>query len=336
MNIHAGKIPLTRLILCALLLLCTWISWLCAVQVSNYTTISLRYNIPISQSKAEQACRYAVKTKSPFFPTYWSQSSVKCVNTFTYAQSTLLTVWGDVRLVLRAPILLGSYPAIAQKDVCAVSDSLAWQLWGSEDILGLTAEIDGKSYTVCGIFDEQSPVAIVGTDTAEWQAVELSTTLKDSRKTEALSFAALSGLGTADSYIDNSVVAWFSCFAAILPLLILVIVRLVHYIRKGLRRLGRWHGTAVFVILLAIVLLLPMILETLPAGIVPTRWSDFDFWGRLFQSTAEAVKDYLMRHPLFIDGKIQMWLLSQMGITLVQTGLLTAVLMLFYSKNKRL
>ena len=61
-----------------------------------------------------------------------------------------------------AVLLEGRFPAAQENGKCAVSTAAAWQLWGSEDVLGQELEIEGDIYRVCGLFRSSASLALCG------------------------------------------------------------------------------------------------------------------------------------------------------------------------------
>ncbi len=59
-------------------------------------------------------------------------------------------------------VLLRAVPAAQENGKCAVSTAAAWQLWGSEDVLGQELEIEGDIYRVCGLFRSSASLALCG------------------------------------------------------------------------------------------------------------------------------------------------------------------------------
>lgn len=335
MKIRIDRYISTKIMLFSILLFLTCISLLCAEGVGNGSTISLRYHSPLSQSQAVQARRHAVKTKSVFFPTLWSQSEVVCKNSFSSAQAVMLRIFGESGIVMSSPVLSGVYPAPEQSGVCAVSGGLAWALWGSMEVIGLELETADAIYTVCGVFEENEQVLAIGANEAEtlltWQAVELNGEAAENRKATAQEFAVSSGLGQPDTIIDNSVLIWWLRLLAIFPLLLTA----MHGLYRGLRVIllmlvPKWRRVIIFTTLLILVLLLPALLEQLPGELLPTRWSDFDFWGRLLQTAYEDFKQYIMRYPLFTDEKVKLLTMLQAIIGFIQA---IVVLFLFFRKG---
>ena len=87
----------------------------------------------------------------------------------------MLYYWGDASLVWGADCLAGGMPAPLDAGGCAVSTALAWQLFGSEEAVGLTLFQEKVEYTVRGVFESEEPVALLPKADAAFTAAELPT-----------------------------------------------------------------------------------------------------------------------------------------------------------------
>ena len=70
-----------------------------------------------------------------------------------------------------------------------------------------------------------------------------------------------------------------------------------------LAKLKKLPGLVWAVLALAFVLALPAIIEILPSWMVPTRWSDFSFYGRLWDTFLDRWYDLLMLCPTPMDAQ---------------------------------
>ena len=151
-------------------------------------------------------------------------------------------------------------------------------------------------------------------DTSQsFTAVELSGSNANPTRNSVESFAVASGLGTPN-YILMSGPMSLVRFMAIFPLFIpgvYTLALLFRFMRK------HYHvaGTIVFftgIILLAIVL--PIMLDAIPAWLIPTRWSDFAFWATLLGQARNGLREFLSAQPMLRDVELQIHLLRQAGI----------------------
>ncbi len=197
-SITKKRVYITIIWLCWGLLLCLAFSnanRLAAV----YPSTSLRYDSPISHAAATKARRMAAAEgdAASFWPTFWTEQEGVAAQGLHTVTARCLWFSGDAVLVRPADYLLGSYPAPLDNTGCCISDTLAWQLWGTEDVVGYEISIAKQSYTVRGVFREDDLLVMAGVgETAfadGWQAVELAGMPDGDARAAALAFAVRAG-----------------------------------------------------------------------------------------------------------------------------------------------
>ena len=68
----------------------------------------------------------------------------------------VVTVFGDCGDISSSMLIAGAYPARSDASGCAVSNGLAFSLWGSTNAIGLPVKAEGKQFYVRGIFEAVS------------------------------------------------------------------------------------------------------------------------------------------------------------------------------------
>lgn len=274
-----------------------------------YPSISLRYEKPLS---AQQVKLIKESDLSGLYPVFWSQAKgVAVTGEDGTADASVLWVDGEGSKVYPVNFSEGGYPSELDTQGCAVSSALAWKLWGSEKVSGLSLHLDGKSYQIRGVFNSKDYIAMIqtnGTDSGkEFEAVELAGEYADSTET-LLEQLAISGiLPIPDILIDGRLMYGVFCFIAAIPILLLIIAGMkrmlaVNSANKKQKNNSLWKKEVViFAFLLVNALFLPELLKKLPADMVPVRWSDFNFWGRFFKVYETRYIDWLSLRPLLKD-----------------------------------
>ena len=95
-------------------------------------------------------------------PAFWSQAEGSAESRWETCGITAILYCGEYDAVYPAVLLEGRFPAAQENGKCAVSTAAAWQLWGSEDVLGQELEIEGDIYRVCGLFRSSASLALCG------------------------------------------------------------------------------------------------------------------------------------------------------------------------------
>ena len=153
----------------AVLLLACAVSWGIAVWFAGrlwaaYPLVSVRSDVPVTGRQLE-ALRSALRQEdgaSALVPAFWSQVEGSAESRWETCGITAILYCGEYDAVYPAVLLEGRFPAAQENGKCAVSTAAAWQLWGSEDVLGQELEIEGDIYRVCGLFRSSASLALCG------------------------------------------------------------------------------------------------------------------------------------------------------------------------------
>jgi len=288
-----------------------------ANSLRQYPTVSLRYATPISGQSAYQARLYAIRQgeDNVFWPTFWHETEAEIESEFVTLNAASIFFSGDAGLVWPAEYLDGTAPGVTDGVGCAVSSALAFALWGGVDVVGATLEADGESRVVRGVFEGQDMVALMSVrdeDTSQsFTAVELSG-LSAPNRSDVTSFASVAGLGAPDSVLLGAP-AMLAQFLAILPLLMLFAYGLVAF-AFWMRKHPATRRGVLLVALFGFALLLPGLLDMLPDRLIPTRWSDFSFWGGHLKQIGEDLLAYLGAAPKLRDMGYGILVFKQIGV----------------------
>ena len=298
--------------------------------ISRFHGASLRYNTPISGQAALRARQYSIANaeRNPFWPTFWHESRLELSAGVQTTQADSILFSGDAALVWPAQFIVGSAPSVIDSSGIAVSVPLAYRLWGSTDIVGMTVYVNEKPHIVRGVFRGAEELALLSfhiEDTSQsWTAVELAGGVAHPTRHSAESFAMASGLGRPD-YVLMGGAAALARFIAVLPIVIPILYALALFIRFA----RRYYRAAVTPVILAgfivFAALLPLVLNNLPAWIIPTHWSDFSFWGQLYRQASHGLREFLSAPPMLRDVELKMRLLRQIGILFVSVCCSVAV-----------
>lgn len=267
-------------------LLCLW-GFSIAGQLSFLSPgISLRYSsYPLSGEDALLLLEKSAATS--FQPALWRWDK-QALRAGTESFD-ILWYTGEGANVYPASFIEGGYPSPADEKGIALSRPLAYALYGSQqNVLGQTVELGNKTYFVRGVFESEDSFALAccppEKDGAFYTGVELAGT---GSRQEALTF--LNGLPQPDILLDLPLLLQIAWLAALLP----PCAGLCILAWRALRARGvpkRWIGYTLFA---AACLGCGSFLSILPAWLVPSRWSDFSFWGDLAAQFGEDARQWL-------------------------------------------
>lgn len=297
---------LTRLLLWLCYLLLTALAFRAAASLQRLLPgYSLRFAAPVTAAQA-RALREAA-AEGDFEPVFWglrqgaaADGGLRCV------QAEELLVWGEpAGAAAPGQLIDGGWPSAKDPVGCAVSDSLAWKLWGSGQAVGMELELDGWRCVVRGVFADKT-ARVVHQQPQEqgetpFTAVELLPRGQNTSLEQAQRFAQGAGL-VPSAAADGPVLAAAASLAALLPAAVGALWCAARLFGQVCRPLSPAQRQLLgFALLLALALALPALLRLLPPALVPARWSDFSFWGQLWRQLEEGVQRWFSLTPTARD-----------------------------------
>lgn len=293
-----------------------------------YGTASLRYTSPLTERQVLKALAFASSdsNKEKVFPTFWLQQIGIAKAENSSFQVINIAYHGDGKLVYNANFISGFYPGSNDIGGCAVSDTLAWNLWGSLDVNGQTLLFGEQSYTVRGVFHDDKDIILTGTAAnAGFTAVELYGEHDSDARQAADMFAISSGLGLPNHIADGAAIVTLARMACFFPILITVIILLM-MLWKTSRSFNKTTQHIIwFSLALIAALLLPYWLENIPQWMIPSMWSDFSFWGSLLQTIKFRIEEWFLIVPTVKEVHIKFLMLYQVSIIFIETSITSAL-----------
>lgn len=285
-------------VLCALLLA---VSFSAAEQIKScYPALGLRWKEPLSQTQAEALRTVAGEQEdAPLYPTFWREEQGQAHTELHQADEvTAIRFNGEESLCYPARFISGGYPGSEDTSGCATSTALAWQLFGSNDVVGQSLEWEGISLTVRGVFEENERVLLRGCSLADtFSAVELSGSFEDDRKAQAQELIRQAGLPLTDSMVYGQSMGTAATGLCFLPLLLAGVLLISECVRR-MRNLPPVHRQVLlFGIGTGLALCLPFLLEQLPGWMIPAQWSDFSFWPQLGETLLACLNEWFAVFP---------------------------------------
>lgn len=262
-----------------------------AVRIARQNpTLGVQLAAPLTAEQLEAATAYQQSDANTqgIIASFWgsSRATVRTDLGHTADDTLCIGYAGTAADCLPADYVQGTAPGIFGRQ-CAVSTALAWQLFGSTDILGQTVTLDRTDYTISGVFTSQTGTLLYPARSGFTHA-ELRGVSTDTPKTGATQWASAAGLPAPQAIDYGPQKVWLARTLCHLPAVLVGLCLLaaflgfVHGLPHALRSIV-YFGTAVL-----LALLLPYFLQGLPGWLIPARWSDFSFWPRLLQEIQNA------------------------------------------------
>ena len=246
------------------------------------------------------------------------------------AKAAVLELYGPAEFLRADRYLSGSAPARGNTKTCALSRGAAFDLWGGMGVTGRSLTWGEQEYTVQGVFEGEDSLIIVQ---AEPESKDLFPNMqlyfaKGGGRQAAEEFLARTDFGNPQ-LLDMPLLGWALGMLASLPgplIGIWLLARLtVHGFRlRGQRRKLLYTLAPAILVVGADIFLLSRG-GGVPAALIPSRWSDFDYWSALLDNLGDRVKAWLSMPQA---GDISL-LFSLLGAALLVSAclLVTAILL---------
>ena len=255
----------------------------------------LRFQQPISARQAESLRQAAGERELDL--ALWTEETVTITTELgRSATARRISVYGNASLCFPAGLLCGTMPGAEQTDGCAISAGLSDALFGSRDTVGLQLTAAGKNDSVTGVMEGEGLFLVCPRTTfsdAGYSAASLS--LKNAENPRGMVQNLLQSAGISEDdtmLLPTGTLRQLLSAVAWLPLALASVILL--------RRLwlltfpeGTARRMAVFWLLMLAALALPGVLATLPRWLIPSRWSDLDFWAELVETAGQSLQAFV-------------------------------------------
>lgn len=259
--------------------------------------------------------------------TAWVTKEAKIQNTFLNRKAKVMAVItaGDMRHTIPSSLIEGGYVYRDDYNGCIIDTRTAYSLFGSLKVIGNQLSYNNRSYYIRGIVKSTLPLIMIQGFQKSQVYNNLEFNYKNNDRAEALASAFLQKYGLAVKYtsIDESFYARAVSVLLVLPIWLLYAFIAFYFFRLFMRS-RREFKPAVFLGLTGIFILTVLGFGHLlfqyggspfylPEKIIPTKWSDFDYWVRLGKTIKQQIfqMDYLTPNPkdiLLKKGLSNLWL----------------------------
>lgn len=284
----------------ALVLFCTLFVWsIClasAQKVHNLqTSMELRYHEPtltFNQLEKMQKEESGHEKRLITNLVAWEQMpqvELKNKNLDKSIKSAMIHVFGDVGALIPRDQVTGELIYEGDSKGVILTKKVAYDLWGSLDVIGKTFTYDDKEYNVRGILDEDVPAVIVQVSKDTDEAIKLSQLRLQFIDSENIQrkleiFRARYGLEDTTT-INLSLISIFLGQIIYLPMWILGIYGLIKLYKLLYDTYHYWVAALILTAGIAaatwIMFKLMTIQFNIPSYLIPNQWSDFEFWSNL-------------------------------------------------------
>ena len=259
-------------VLLSVALFCLTGAYRAADQIQTaYAPYSFRYKEAFSSDQIQSAHRFqAGEDGTQYAMTLWNETKEVLKTDLHSIDAQVVFYSGDAAIVFPAVYIQGSAPGAVDVNGCAVSESIALDLFGSTDIVGQTLQIGDRNVQIRGVFQGQTNLAITAAQESDMlKNVELVGSPGGDLREMAVDYVTAAGLGTPDQICTGK--TWGNFFVALcsIPLLVSALWLLLVGFRISLRFPSWLRITIWFAVLFVFALLLPYLLGHIPSWLLP-------------------------------------------------------------------
>jgi hypothetical protein len=232
-------------------------------------------------------------------------------------------------------MLYGGYLSIGDDMGCVIDRNTAYQLFHSENAVGLMISLNNKDYTVSGIMQgigsntmivQEEKQVVVKKEGIKYSCMELVFSDSENAKRLAENFIHTYSLGTPIAYIDGYMYQRLSYLLIHLPLWLSAMLLIIYLARKvntlKASRILFVSGWVGIILLSALLIKITNVHFYYSSSMLPTRWSDFDFWSNQWKQLRNTLGDkegsiryykdmILERRMLYVISGVILAVLSQ-------------------------
>lgn len=298
---------------------------------NNYQSVSIRIHgegVPLRI--IERAVDNEVMKNTSRIPTItaWNcliEQQVKNTVLSTSAKTRLLEVCGDMRQVYPMELVRGIIPIKDDSNGCLVDNNTAYELFQSLDVIGNILTYQGKEYCIRGIINTQERLVIIPKVGENHSYMNLELVYEDKENGEQLAneFIVQNSLASSYTVIDACFYSGIIGLFYLLPAWILGLYLLLIMVKSIWKR----RTLQIQFILYLIIFLVAWkgirwVMDfqfSLPDRLIPTRWSDFDFWIRKYQDIYDQMKEFVYLIPVPKDIFLSRYAKRCIFYTLIST-----------------
>ncbi|MCD8076264.1 MAG: ABC transporter permease [Lachnospiraceae bacterium] len=233
--------------------------------------ITLDGTVP-GAAEAEEICEDEAGEEVLAVCFFWEETAnVFCEENGRSAVVTLVVTEGNPAL-----LVFGGSELYWREDGCLIDQDTAYSIFGSGQASGQTLWIGGKSYTVCGTFASELPTVIRSvSDSDESALTQVAVRASSTSNLQGKAEQFLTRHGLSGTVIST---VYLTAFAGDLLLLVplLLIWRLAGHAAG--KRTALIQISSLFFLAFCTIGLAFRYFE-IPSDMIPTKWSDFSFWG---------------------------------------------------------
>lgn len=243
-------------------------------------------------------------------------------------------------------LLAGSSSVVYQPDAplppddlngCLIDPATAQALFGNAQPLGCTLEWNGRALTVRGVLDSGRPLLLAQALDSDGGLDHISLQPPEGQSVGRVVSEFESRHGLFGTWSNPGSWTGLAGFASLLPVLLALGYVLIKIIKTAFSA-GQYPVVFLVCLLAAgavwwVSLLAAGVSVGIPADMLPSKWSDFEFWGRLFAEKKEELMNLLAASKTEVELAHLLPALLAGGAGLAGSVLAAAVIMKIRPEN---
>ena len=231
---------------------------------------------------------------------------------------------GQPAAIFGKELAVGRYFTEGEENVCLLDQDTVRQLFGSDNVLGLEVKMDEKIWQIVGVLKGDIPVCVIPAEKGEvFDGITVRKKEENQSVNQAVSIIEALFGSTDGQQVDGQL---YYVLDSLLYLMILAVSLIVIGImalkrtRKipkaiGNKKTGELKDVKVAEIgrrcilpcclVIALVIMIAGVNAANPGSdYLPTYWSDFEFYSRLFKDKAEQIQSLAIHQKFFVWQKM--------------------------------
>lgn len=266
--------------------------------IDKYGVFSFRiHNESLNTEKLNEIVEWQKKNnESDVELTAWEQKDSQEIKSNNgIIKSDVIYIWGKSNYELK----------LQAENSCAISADKAYELWKSSDVLGKIVDINGVSYKITAVLNDVTDIAMVKAskynENTTYDALDIKVKSRNWSLDEFKAENSLSPDVTVNYHEFSEAlykVALFPEWIIAFIMLVKIIYKL--YINKNNNLKSVFMGITLILWIFLSLKLCQFSFE-LPQSLIPTRWSNFEFWGKTFDNMKQQNRILKLMKVYYVD-----------------------------------
>jgi len=284
-----------NIILYTIFIFVAFMSWCICIsntkEINKFNNcVNLKYNNEQNVEQLKKIDKQKLKDSGIVNLTAYNQYSNQTVynHNKTFTQLDIVDVYGSIENIFNFRILNGTIPNKNDDNGCIIDIQTAYKFFGTADILGLELKWNDKIYIIRGVFDCKEKIMFVQSNENTVNTIKLDFENLNNTYEQAQNFMMNYNLNGA-VIDDTSPINILLCQISILPYIFIVVLIVFDLFQTYIKNQKDIKILVVVFGLLVVTILFVLndIHLEIPQTYIPTKWSDFEFWVRTF----DTIKD---------------------------------------------